>query len=146
MLLTALVVLAAYWLGTFPTAVLVAGRQGLDPTAEGSGNPGATNVYRLAGAKAAALVFIGDLAKGAGAVLLGMLAVDALDLEMHYRSLAVACGVAAVLGHCFPAQRRFRGGKGVATAGGVVLSLWPLVGLAGAVVWFLVARVAKRAS
>lgn len=137
------VLIGAYLLGTFPTAVLVAGSR---VTSEGSGNPGATNVYRLAGAKAGAIVFIGDLAKGAlgtvaGRLLGGAELVGTSDLE-----LAGACAVAVVVGHCFPVFRQFRGGKGVATAGGAVLALDPLVALVAAVVWLLVARVAKRAS
>ena len=137
------VVLAAYLLGTFPTAVLVAGSR---VTSEGSGNPGASNVYRLAGAKAGAIVFVGDLAKGALGTIAGRLLGDGELVGTDGLELAGACAVAVVLGHCFPVFRRFRGGKGVATAGGAVLALDPLVAIGAAIVWFLVARVAKRAS
>ena len=64
-------VVAAYLLGTFPTAQVVAGRRGVDPTRTGSGNPGATNVARTAGRRAGVLTFAGDAAKGAGAAALG---------------------------------------------------------------------------
>lgn len=115
-------VVAAYVLGTLPTAVLVGARRGVDPTAAGSGNPGASNVYRLLGRRAAAVVLVVDVLKGAVpvAVVLGL---------GGERALALACGVAAVVGHVAPVQRGFRGGKGVATAGGAALVLWPIVSL-----------------
>jgi len=125
------VVPCAYLVGTFPAAHLVAPARGHDPTREGSGNPGASNVYRLAGRGAGATVFVLDLVKGALATGAGY----ALD----GRSLAMACGVAAVLGHVFPATRHFRGGKGVAAAAGVTVVLWPLAAVAGAAVWGAVA-------
>jgi glycerol-3-phosphate acyltransferase PlsY len=125
------VVPCAYLLGTFPAAQLVGGARGHDPTREGSGNPGASNVYRLAGRRAGAMVFALDLVKGAAATGAGY-AVDG-------RSLAMACGVAAVVGHIFPVTRRFRGGKGVATAAGVTVVLWPLAAVVGAAVWTAVA-------
>ncbi|MGD9703341.1 MAG: glycerol-3-phosphate 1-O-acyltransferase PlsY [Acidimicrobiia bacterium] len=112
-------VLAAYLIGTFPTAILVGRQTGHDPTSEGSGNPGASNVYRTAGRRAGAMVAIGDIAKGALPALAGWL--------IGGRAVGFACWVAAVVGHILPATRRFRGGKGVATAGGGVLVLLPLV-------------------
>lgn len=128
----------AYLLGTFPAAQLVGATRGHDPTREGSGNPGASNVYRLAGRRAGAAVFALDAAKGALAAGAGY----ALD----GRSLAMACGAAAVLGHVFPVTRRFRGGKGVATAAGMTAVLWPLAALAAAAVWAGVAVGARTAS
>ena len=131
-------VVAGYLLGTAPTALLVARRHGRDPTREGSGNPGASNVYRTAGAKAGALVFAGDALKGVVATALG-LAVDG-------RLLALAAGGAAVVGHVFPVMRRLRGGKGVATACGVVAVLFPLVAAVGGALWALVAKATGKAS
>jgi glycerol-3-phosphate acyltransferase PlsY len=133
-----LVVTLGYLLGTLPTALLVGRRIGRDPTREGSGNPGASNVYRTAGAKAGAMVFAGDLLKGAAATALGW-AVDG-------RTLALVCGAAAVVGHVAPITRRFRGGKGVATAVGMIVVLFPLLALAAAVVWAAVARLTRKAS
>ena len=127
-----------YVLGTFPTAVLVGRAIGHDPTAEGSGNPGASNVYRIGGARAGLVVFLVDLVKGALAAAAGY----ALD----GRGLAVACGAAAVIGHMFPAQRRFQGGRGVATAGGLVLAVWPLLLLACVSLWAAVAKLTGKAS
>src|SRR5689334_17894800 len=105
---TVVLVPLAYLAGMFPTARLVGGRTGHDPTHEGSGNPGASNVYRLAGRRAGAMVFLGDFAKGALAAGVG--------LAVGGRALGLACGAAAVAGHIAPVTRRFRGGKGVATA------------------------------
>lgn len=142
---------AAYVLGTFPTAVLVGRTRGLDVTAEGSGNPGATNVYRVAGARAGLVVFLGDLLKGATATAAGLfVGVHLVSLfgieDEHGRLLALTCGIAAVIGHCFPATRRFRGGKGVATAGGVLFVMEPVIALVAALGWVLVARVGGKAS
>ena len=131
-------VVVAYLLGTAPTALLVGRRVGRDPTREGSGNPGASNVFRTAGAKAGALVFAGDALKGILATALGLLVED--------RRLALACGAAAVAGHIFPVTRRLRGGKGVATAGGVVVVLFPLAAAGVAVVWGALAKATGKAS
>jgi len=128
----------AYLVGTFPTAMLVARAGGHDVLTEGSGNPGASNVARLMGWRAGLLVLAGDLAKGALAAGVG--------LAVSGRGGAFVLGVLAVLGHTYPVTRRFRGGKGVATAGGMLLVLYPLIVLGLGVVWFLVARVLKLAS
>ena len=124
-----LLLLAAYALGTFPTAHLVGRLVGHDPTTEGSGNPGATNMYRVAGRTAGALVLIGDLIKGATPTLLALL--------LASRAVALGCALAAVIGHIAPLTRRLRGGKGVATYGGGALVMWPYV-TAGAVLVFIV--------
>jgi glycerol-3-phosphate acyltransferase PlsY len=84
----------SYLLGTFPSAWLATRRRGVDPTAAGSGNPGATNVYRTAGRGAGVLTLVGDVLKGAGAAALGW--------AVGGHGLGVACGVAAVLGHVAP--------------------------------------------
>lgn len=128
----------SYLVGTFPTALIVARLTGHDPTTEGSGNPGASNVYRLAGAKAGLAVFLGDAAKGALATGIGRIAGGP--------PLALACGLASVVGHVFPVFRRFRGGRGVATAAGTVAVLEPAVALPFVAVWLLVARFTGKAS
>lgn len=130
--------MAAYLLGTYPTATLVATARGRDVLAEGSGNPGATNVYRIAGARAGVVVLLGDLVKGAAAALLGY--------ATGGRGLALAAGAAAVVGHCFPATRRFRGGKGVASAAGMSIVLFPAVASVLGVIWIVVARALNKAS
>ena len=124
-----LLLLAAYALGTFPTAHLVGRLVGHDPTTEGSGNPGATNMYRVAGRWAGALVLLGDLLKGIAPTLVALL--------LASRAVALGCALAAVIGHIAPLTRRLRGGKGVATYGGGSLVMWPYVAV-GAVVLFLI--------
>lgn len=130
--------MAAYLVGTLPTALLVGRRTGVDPTAVGSGNPGASNVYRTSGRRAGALVLAGDVVKGAVAAGAG--------LALGGRGIALACGAAAVLGHVAPLTRLRRGGKGVATAAGAVVVLFPLIALAAAAVWAIVVGITRRAS
>jgi len=137
-LFVALAAIPAYLLGTFPTAVLVARAGGHDVLAEGSGNPGASNVARLMGWKWGLLVMAGDLAKGAIAAGVG--------LAVAGRGAAYVLGILAVIGHTYPVTRHFKGGKGVATAGGMLAVLQPVLVLVLAVVWFLTARVLKLAS
>jgi glycerol-3-phosphate acyltransferase PlsY len=134
----AALLLPAYFLGTFPSAHLVARMGGHDVLTEGSGNPGASNVARLMGWKAGLVVMLADFGKGAIA--------SGVGLAVAGRGVAFALGIAAVLGHMFPVTRRFKGGKGVATAGGMLLVLYPWIVLVLGVVWFLVARVLKLAS
>ncbi len=133
-----LLVVPAYLLGTFPTAILVGRREGRDPTQEGSGNPGATNAFRTMGRRAGTLVLLGDLAKGAVAAGAG--------LATGNCAVAVACGLAAVVGHVYPVTRRFRGGKGVATGAGMALVLLPGVTVVLALVWLVVVKVLRAAS
>lgn len=133
-----LLIAGSYLLGTFPTAILVGRRKGIDPTKTGSGNPGATNMYRTAGKAAGALVLLGDMLKGLIAAVAGWGVVD--------RRLAFACWSAAVVGHIFPVTRRLRGGKGMATAGGGVIPLfWP-VAIIGISIFALVVKLTKRGS
>jgi acyl phosphate:glycerol-3-phosphate acyltransferase len=131
-------VVPAYLLGTFPTAILVGRREGRDPTTEGSGNPGATNALRTMGRRAGALVLVGDAGKGALAAGVGW--------ALGGRPVGVACGLAAVLGHVAPVTRGFRGGKGVATAAGMGIVLLPGVALVMAALFAVVAKVTGTAS
>jgi glycerol-3-phosphate acyltransferase PlsY len=133
-----LLIPVAYLLGTFPSAGIVARAGGHDVLREGSGNPGASNVARLMGWKAGLLVMVADFSKGALAAGVG------LALDGHRG--AYVLGVAAVLGHMLPVTRRFKGGKGVATGGGVLVVVFPLIVVGLGVVWFVIARVLKRAS
>lgn len=133
-----LLVPLAYALGAFPTANLVGRLVGRDPTREGSGNPGASNVYRLAGKRAGIAVLVVDVCKGALPAAVGLAAGG--------RSLGVACGLAAMAGHVLPVDRRFRGGKGVATLGGACLVLYPVVSLCLVAVWVAVMRASRVAA
>ena len=128
----------AYLLGTFPSAVLIARSRGIDITTSGSGNPGASNVGRLLGRKLGVLVFVLDGLKGAVAVAVGY------TIDGHAGALALAC--AAVVGHVFPITRGFKGGKGVATAGGSVIALYPVIGAAMTALWLITAKLTKKAS
>jgi len=138
MLGEAVVVAVGYLLGTFPTAAIVGRATGHDPTAEGSGNPGATNVYRTAGRGAGAAVLAIDLAKGALAAGLGLVVGD--------HTLGVVAGAAAVLGHVAPATRLGRGGKGVATAAGMSAVTFPVVSLGLAAIFVTVLALTHRPS
>lgn len=132
------VIIASYAVGTFPTAQLVGARFGFDPTAAGSGNPGASNTTRIGGVKAGAMVLIGDAGKGALAAGAGYL-VDG-------RTLAWCAGAAAVLGHIAPITRRLQGGKGVATMAGVGLVCAPLGLLAMTVTFGVLVKVTGKAA
>src|SRR5882672_2514646 len=132
----ALLVPVAWLLGTFPSALLVARAHGRDILKEGSGNPGASNVGRLLGWKAGALVLLLDFAKGALAAGGGMV--------VGGRAGACILGFTAVIGHTFPIYRK--GGKGVAAAGGALVVLYPLIVVGLFVVWAFVARVLHKAS
>lgn len=129
-------VVVGYLLGTVPTALLVGRRLGHDPSHEGSGNPGASNVYRTIGRGPAAVVLTVDIVKGAAAAGLGW--------AVGGHTLGVACGVAAVVGHSYPLVRR--GGKGVATCAGVISVLFPVHAVVAALVWVVVAKTSRRPS
>jgi glycerol-3-phosphate acyltransferase PlsY len=140
MLSAAVLVLAAYLLGSISSAIIVCRLMGLpDPRSQGSGNPGATNVLRIGGRKAAAITLVGDSLKGLIPMVAGHL------LAVAPGGLA-AIGLAAVLGHLFPVFFGFRGGKGVATALGVQLGLWWPIGLTVAALWAFSAKVLKISS
>src|SRR5438874_8450805 len=113
MWLTIVLVPIGYLLGTFPSAVLVARARGVDITRQGSGNPGASNVIRVLGWRAGAVVLATDFAKGAAAAGGGLAAGG--------RAGAYVVGIAAVVGHTYPPGRK--GGKGVAAAGGMLVVL-----------------------
>ena len=136
-LVPALAVLAAYLVGSLSFAVIVSRLMGLaDPRSYGSKNPGATNVLRSGNKAAAVLTLVLDALKGYVPVLLALLWRDRLGLS----ELVIAMvGLAAFLGHLWPVFFRFEGGKGVATAAGVLLALNPHLGLATLLSWLLVA-------
>jgi glycerol-3-phosphate acyltransferase PlsY len=136
----AALVIAAYLLGSISSAIIVCRLMGLpDPRTQGSNNPGATNVLRIGGKRAAAITLFGDSLKGLIPMLAGHL------LGVGPGGLA-AIGLAAFLGHLFPIFFGFRGGKGVATALGVQLGLWWPIGLTVAALWLFVAKVLKFSS
>lgn len=124
---TALIMLASYLLGSLSFALLVSKAMGLpDPRRYGSGNPGATNVLRSGSKIAAGLTLVGDAGKGALAVALAVLVTGENPVTGVNAPLA---GAMAFLGHLFPLYHRFRGGKGVATAAGVLFAFNVWLGL-----------------
>lgn len=135
-----LAVAAAYLLGSVPFAVLSSRLFGLaDPRTYGSGNPGATNVLRSGNKKAALVTLLGDALKGWLAVFL------AQHFGLSDATIALVA-LAVFLGHLFPLFLKFKGGKGVATAAGVLLALDPWLGLLTLATWLLVAYVSRYSS
>ena len=138
--LIVILVIFAYLLGSIATAIITCKLMGLpDPRTEGSENPGATNVLKIGGKKAAIITLFGDLLKGLIPVLIGvLLGADELTLSL--------IAMAAFLGHLYPIFYSFRGGKGVATAFGVILGLsWP-VAVAMLITWLSVYYLFKLSS
>lgn len=135
-----LAVVAAYLIGSVPFAIISSKVFGLaDPRSYGSGNPGATNVLRSGNKKAALMTLIGDALKGTLAVI----AAQQLGLS---DTVVALVALAVFLGHLYPIFLKFKGGKGVATAAGVLLALDPILGLVTLGVWLLVAYVSRYSS
>jgi glycerol-3-phosphate acyltransferase PlsY len=130
----------AYLLGSVSSAIVIARVFGLkDPREVGSGNPGATNILRYGGKKAAALTLLGDVLKGVVPVLVAR----ALGVEVPILALVV---LAVFVGHVFPVFHRFKGGKGVATAFGALIALNLWVGLLLVASWMVVAFATRYSS
>ncbi|MDF2643591.1 MAG: putative glycerol-3-phosphate acyltransferase PlsY [Pseudomonas sp.] len=130
----------AYLLGSVSFAILLSRLTGSpDPRASGSGNAGATNMLRLAGKKLAVLTLLGDLCKGLLPVVLASLC----GLEPMQQAWI---GVCAVVGHMFPLFFRFRGGKGVATAAGMLLGLYPPAAALAVTTWLLMFYLTRTSS
>jgi glycerol-3-phosphate acyltransferase PlsY len=130
----------AYLLGSISFAVVMSRAFGLeDPRTYGSGNPGATNVLRSGNKWAAGLTLLGDAAKG----WLAVWAAAQLNAPVSVQALVA---LAVFLGHLYPVFLRFKGGKGVATAFGVMLAIQPLLALVACLTWLFVAKVFKYSS
>ncbi len=143
-MMSSAVMVLAYMLGSLSFAVLVSRALGLpDPRSHGSGNPGATNMLRTGRKSAAAATLFGDLAKGWLAVTLAAYARARYGLPDW---VVYAAAVAALLGHMYPLFFGFKGGKGVATALGVLLALSPWLGLICALIWLMVFAVKRISS
>lgn len=135
-------ILAAYFLGSVPTAKIVGRMYGVDIQKVGSGNMGFANTYRSLGRKPALVVLFGDVLKGFLPVMLVRTQPSTLDLQF-------LVGLAAVLGHIFPVYLRFHGGKGMATALGLLLAISPGIAFVSFGVWFgvlVVSRIFSLAS
>jgi acyl phosphate:glycerol-3-phosphate acyltransferase len=143
-MLTIVIIVAAYLLGSISFALITSKLFGLpDPRTYGSGNPGATNVLRSGKKAAAAFTLFGDAAKGWLAVFLAIR--YSLPGE-QYLMLPAAVAIAVFVGHLYPVFLRFKGGKGVATALGVLLALNVMVGLGGLVTWLIMAFMFRYSS
>ncbi len=133
----ALLIILAYLIGSIPTAVWVSNWVfGIDIREHGSGNAGATNAFRVLGKKAGCGVMLLDMLKGFLAVKLALLSV-LVPLSEPFVNLQIFLGLAAVVGHIFPIWADFRGGKGIATLFGMILSIHPIVALSLVVVFLL---------
>lgn len=140
MLIEILFIVGAYLTGSVSAAIITCHIMGLpDPRSTGSKNPGATNVLRLGGKKAAIITLFGDLIKG----LLPVLAAHLMQLDTATIALT---GLAAFLGHLYPVFFRFKGGKGVATALGVYFGLYWQAGLVFVFVWVIIASISRISS
>lgn len=130
----------AYLVGSISSAIIVCRLMGLpDPREQGSGNPGATNVMRIGGKKAAAITFLGDFLKG----LLPVLAAKFIGAPSI---LLAFVGLAAFIGHLYPVFFGFKGGKGVATSAGVLLGFDLFIGGAFLLTWISVYKLGKISS
>lgn|GEM_PF-64823 len=125
-----------YALGMFQSAEVVGGFVGRDPRREGSRNPGASNMYRIAGRNAAGIVLAIDVLKGFIPAIAGW--------ALHGTGLGLAAGAASVIGHVWPLIRRFSGGKGVATFAGVTVALFPWAAFIGLACWGVGISISRR--
>ena len=140
----AVALIGAYLIGSLSFAVIVSRVMGLaDPREYGSKNPGATNVLRSGNKAAAILTLAFDALKGYVPVLLVLMFGPRFGL---YDTVAAFAGLAAFVGHLWPVFFRFHGGKGVATAGGVLLAINPMLGLATVLTWAIIAAFFRYSS
>ena len=140
MIIAILLVASAYLIGSLSAAIIICRLLGLaDPRTQGSRNPGATNVLRMAGKKIAALVLLGDMLKGVVPLLIARI----FEVEDH---ILAAVGLAAFLGHLYPVYFGFHGGKGVATSLGILIGMaWP-VAVAVLATWLFMTKVFRISS
>jgi acyl phosphate:glycerol-3-phosphate acyltransferase len=145
-------IVPAYLLGSIPTGYLAGRSRGIDVRSAGSGNIGATNVFRVLGTSAGLAVFFFDALKGFLACRWIPLLVMPHFSQFEFAgrlapdNLAIAAGVAAIFGHNYTCWLNFRGGKGVATTAGVFLALMPWVFVSAAAVWLAVLALSKYVS
>ncbi|MEY2778945.1 MAG: hypothetical protein RL623_125 [Actinomycetota bacterium] len=139
-------IIVSYFLGTTPSALMVAKRGGVDVTAEGSGNPGTSNVVRLLGWKYGLVVFVADVLKGSASVGIAYYLTHQFGDGLNVSYLAYACAYAAVIGHTFPVTRGFKGGKGVATGGGTMFVLYPMMSAVLCTSWFVLRKVTGKSA
>ena len=133
-----MLVVLAYLLGSIPTSIWVSKAVfGIDIRDYGSGNPGATNTFRVLGSKWGSFVMIADITKGVIATSLYILIPFYLENELARTNFMILLGLSAVLGHIFPIWADFKGGKGVATILGMALAIQPIVALICIIVFLI---------
>lgn len=145
----AILIVLAYLLGSIPSAVWVSKWiYGIDIREHGSGNAGATNTFRILGSKAGAGVMVADMMKGFVAVKLSLFSAFFVWGEPSEQlvNLQIFLGLAAVIGHIFPIWAEFRGGKGIATLFGMILSIHPIVALSLVIVFVMMLMLTKYVS
>lgn len=144
----ALIAAQAYLLGSIPFGLLVARSQGVDIRQQGSGNIGATNVWRVLGRKWGLATFLADAAKGWLAVTIGYaIAARMVPPAGHdFAYFGIAAAIGCILGHNFPVWLGFKGGKGVATSLGVIIGMMPLASLIVFAIWGIVFKVSRYVS
>lgn len=157
-LLIVTIVVLAYLLGSIPFGLIVAQSQGVDLRAHGSGNIGATNVWRVMGKKWGLITFFADMLKGVVAVKLAMFIAARWPIHVplphgHERIeffdvgfAGIAAAVACIIGHNFPVWLKFKGGKGVATSLGVIFGMMPIPALIVFGIWVLVFKTSRYVS
>lgn len=142
------VALGAYLVGSFPSGFVIGRARGVDLRREGSGNIGATNALRVLGRKWGYLCFALDIGKGVLAVALARVAAARLGIDPTHAAILAA--VAVLIGHTFPVWLGFKGGKGIATSGGIAIALFPpIVFFLSIAVWlvaFFTTRIVSVAS
>lgn len=129
-----ILIVLTYFVGSIPFGLLVAKSKGRDPRQFGSGNIGATNVGRMLGGKFFAIVFVLDMLKGMIPMLIGAWLIRSYPVTDKPYVWWMLVGLAALVGHIFPVYLKFKGGKGVATAAGVLLGLFPYYTIPGLIV------------
>ena len=136
-MIIAILIILAYLIGSIPSAVWISKWvYGMDIREHGSGNAGATNTFRILGSKAGSTVMFVDMLKGFLAVKLALLSPFTPGLEL-FDNLQIFLGLSAVVGHIFPIWAEFRGGKGIATLFGMILSIQPIVAVSLVAVFVL---------
>ncbi len=135
-----LALLLSFFIGAIPFGVLIGRARGVDVRASGSGNIGATNVWRVLGPKAGTAAFVLDVLKGVAGPLFGRWLIPNSEIGI------AACGIFAVLGHTFSPFLGFKGGKGISTSLGALFGLMPLVGIVAFAFWGVVLQLTRTVS
>ena len=142
-----LLIIIAYLIGSIPTALLISKKYfGIDIRDYGSGNLGATNTFRVLGSKYGTVVMVFDILKGMAAVSLYTFLPHYLSNELDRTNFMIGLGLAAVIGHIFPVFANFKGGKGVATLFGMILTVQPVVAISCVGVFLLVLYLTRYVS